>query len=343
MGTSSHNVPDANVSSVDSTAISANLNSHSVRAEITSANFMRDMKFSSVKIDTGVSNTLVTTVNQDVACCSNVKANVCVSSNSGFQAHNEFVTSVYARPTTSSTIIEPRNVRASIYCNNSNNACYQSEFRPIYSNVQQTMPLTRLAERFMPQSTNNEATRTHFNSGGFFNPERNYGDRVGSLRSITAVRPPPRFMPFSYLSYDELCLLKPEFKKFNGNPLEFKIFLSSFETYIEPRVHDKKMLFCLLLQHCEDRVRLKIEHFGERDEQAYELAKERLKREFGRSCIIADLCKQQLKDAPQVKSNNSASLKSYSELLEKTLSLSQPYKTCIIMAVLIPLIARRSW
>ena len=81
--------------------------------------------------------------------------------------------------------------------------------------------------------------------------------------------------------------------------LNFKTFLTSFETYIEPRVHDKKMLFCLLLQHCEDRVRLKIEHFGERDEQAYELAKERLKREFGTSCIIADLCEQQFKDAPQ--------------------------------------------
>ena len=143
------------------------------------------------------------------------------------------------------------------------------------------------------------------------------------FRPITAVRPPPGFTPFSYLSYDELFLPRPEFEKFNGNPLEFKTFLTSFETYIEPRVHDKKMLFCLLLQHCEDKVRLKIEHFGERDEQAYELAKERLKREFGRSCIIADLCEQQLKDAPQVKSNDSASLKSYSELLEKTLSTLQ--------------------
>ena len=97
VGTSSQcnlfNVPDANVSSVDSTAISANLNSHSVSAEITSANFMRDIKFSSAKFDTGVSNSLVTTVNQNVACCSNVKANICVSSNSGFQAQNEFVTS----------------------------------------------------------------------------------------------------------------------------------------------------------------------------------------------------------------------------------------------------------
>ena len=49
------------------------------------------------------------------------------------------------------------------------------------------MPLTHLAERFMPRGTNNEATRTHFDSGGFFNPERNYGDQVESLRPITAV------------------------------------------------------------------------------------------------------------------------------------------------------------
>ena len=120
--------------------------------------------------------------------------------------------SIYARPTTSNTIIEPRNVRALISCNNSNNACYQSEFCLIYSNVQQTMPLTHLAERFMTQGSNNEATRTHFDFGGFFNPERNYGDQVGSLIPITAARPPPGFTPFSYLSYDELFLPKPDFK-----------------------------------------------------------------------------------------------------------------------------------
>ena len=78
------------------------------------------------------------------------------------------------------------------------------------------------------------------------------------------------------------------------------------------------MLFCLLLQHCAHKVKLKIEYFGERDEVAYELAKNKLKREFGRPCITADLCEQQLRDASQVKANDSASLKSFSELLERT-------------------------
>ena len=48
-----------------------------------------------------------------------------------------------------------------------------------------------------------------------------------------------------------------------------------------------------------------IEYFGEKhDDQAYQLAKEKLKHEFGRPSIIADICEQQLRDASQVKSND---------------------------------------
>ena len=78
------------------------------------------------------------------------------------------------------------------------------------------------------------------------------------------------------------------------------------------------MLFCLLSQHCADKVSFKIEYCGEMGEEAFELAKNKLKREFGRSCIIADLCEQQLRDAWQVKANDTASLKLFSELLERT-------------------------
>ena len=132
------------------------------------------------------------------------------------------------------------------------------------------------------------------------------------------IQPPPGFTPLSYPTYDELFLPRPKFKKFNGNPLEFKSFVTNFETYVEPRVQNKTMLFCLLLQHCANKVKFKMECLGERGEVAYELAKNKLKREFGRPCIIADLCEQQLRDASQVKANDSASLKSFSELLEKT-------------------------
>ena len=111
------------------------------------------------------------------------------------------------------------------------------------------------------------------------------------------IQPPPGFTPLLYPAYDELFLPRLEFEKFNGNPLEFKSLITNFETHVEPRVQNKKMLFCLLSQHCAGKVRFKIEYCGEMGEVAFELAKNKLKREFGRPCIIADLCQQQLRDA----------------------------------------------
>ena len=50
---------------------------------------------------------------------------------------------------------------------------------------------------------------------------------------------------------------------------------------------------------------------------AYTLSKEKSYQEYGRSCNIADICKQILLQAPQVEANNPTALKSYSELLER--------------------------
>jgi len=50
----------------------------------------------------------------------------------------------------------------------------------------------------------------------------------------SAIRLPPGFIPFSYLSYDKMILPRPEFKKFSGDPLEFKTFFTNFKTHIEP-------------------------------------------------------------------------------------------------------------
>ena len=90
-------------------------------------------------------------------------------------------------------------------------------------------------------------------------------------------------------SYDELFLPRPELKNFNGNPLEYKSFISNFETHVEPRVRNSKMLFCLLLQHCGDKIKESIEHFSEKGDLAYALAKSKLQCDFGRPCIIADI------------------------------------------------------
>ena len=94
---------------------------------------------------------------------------------------------------------------------------------------------------------------------------------------------PPGFAPPNYPTYDELFLPRPEFKRFNGNPLAYRAFISNFETHVEPRLNDQRMLFCLLLQHFKSNVRDKIEHFSEMGSMAYTLAKERLCQEQSRS------------------------------------------------------------
>ena len=95
-----------------------------------------------------------------------------------------------------------------------------------------------------------------------------------------AIQPPAGFTPLSYPAYDELFLPRQEFKKFNSNPLKFKSFITNFESHVEQRVQNKKLLFCLLLQHCADKVKLKILYFGERGKVVYELAKNKPKHEF---------------------------------------------------------------
>ena len=206
-------------------------------------------------------------------------------------------------------------------------ACYRSandysQTRPFFSGVELPQPLSSAVEQSLPFRANVTQQAMPTTGGGPCGSFWPHESRAYPTRPT--VQPPPGFTPFSYLSYDELFLPRPEFKKFNGNPLDFRLFITNFETHVEPRVHNKKMLFCMLLQHCEDNVKSMIEYFGEKDDdQAYQLAKEKLKHEFGRPCIIADICEQQLRDASQVKSNDTTSLKSFSELLEKTFTTLQ--------------------
>ena len=59
--------------------------------------------------------------------------------------------------------------------------------------------------------------------------------------------------------------------------------------------------------------------FLKKGDLAYALAKSKLQRKCGRPCIIADICEQKLKEAPQVKSNHPAGIKGFSKLLETSL------------------------
>ena len=92
-----------------------------------------------------------------------------------------------------------------------------------------------------------------------------------------------------------------------------------FEKHIESKLINNKLLFCYLIQHCENTVKEKIQHFLSKGDLGYQLAKARLKKEYGRSCIIDDVCERQLNTAPLVKPNDPQSLKRYAEQLEKAL------------------------
>ena len=120
---------------------------------------------------------------------------------------------------------------------------------------------------------------------------------------------------------DSLFLPSPECSKFTGDPLEFELFMSNFETHVEPRVRDEKTLFCLLLQNCTKEVKNRIEHFATSEKQTYTRAKQKLTNDYGSPWIIADVCEQQLKKFPAVKSGDGKQLKRFAEMLEKTYAI----------------------
>ena len=112
--------------------------------------------------------------------------------------------------------------------------------------------------------------------------------------------------------------LPRQFPKFSGDPLEFKSFIDNFEIHIEPRIHDERMKFSLLLQHCDSSIKNRIEHFADYIDNCYLLAKNKSQTEYGSPWIISDACEQILKNFPAIKSGDAKQFKCFSELLEKT-------------------------
>ena len=114
-----------------------------------------------------------------------------------------------------------------------------------------------------------------------------------------------------------MFLPRPELSKFLGDPLEFKLFISNFETHVESRLQDQRALLCLLVQHCTDSVKEKIQHFSETGQNCYRLAKNRHFREYGSPWIASDVCEQRLKKFPSIISGDAKELKRFAELFEK--------------------------
>ena len=151
---------------------------------------------------------------------------------------------------------------------------------------------------------------------------------------------------------EDWFLPRPEFPKFDGDPLKFRTFMNNFERHVETKVGSSKLRLCYLIQHCEPKIQDKIQHFSNKGEDGYFLAKSKLHKEYGWPCVIADVCEKQFKNATPVKSNDLEALKRFAESLEKSLIILDEINclgslnsidTMTLLVNKLPFDLRRSW
>ena len=145
-------------------------------------------------------------------------------------------------------------------------------------------------------------------------PESGVEPEINSFINYNRESFPATTFPFPWqtnLSSKSLFLPRPEVAKFSGDPLEFKSFLSNFETHVESRVTDQNALFCLVVQHCADPIKDKIKHFSEKEELFYQSAKQTLIKEYGFPWVVSDVCEQTLKNFPPIKHRDAEELKRF--------------------------------
>ena len=115
--------------------------------------------------------------------------------------------------------------------------------------------------------------------------------------------------------------------KFDGNPMNFRTFKRQFEAYIVKKTQSDEMRLLFLLQHCEPRVRQRIEHFTSKDPiDGYRLAWNTLFYEYGQPHVIAQCCELQLKEVADVRANDPGGLLTLSVLMDKCHTSRQNFK-----------------
>jgi len=115
---------------------------------------------------------------------------------------------------------------------------------------------------------------------------------------------------------DSNLLPRSELPKLDGNPLNFITFKNNFLKHIVPKVTDRKCYFDIYCNTANLKLGI---NYSNKGDAGFALATERLEREYGRPSSIADACKQRIKAAKAVKSNNPVGLRLFSDLLEQTL------------------------
>ena len=140
----------------------------------------------------------------------------------------------------------------------------------------------------------------------------------------------PEFQPqgcsAQCIDASERILPRPVITKFDGNPMNFRTFERQFEAHIVKKTQSDEMRLLFLLQHCEPRVRQRIEHFtSKHPSDGYRLAWNTF-HEYGQPHVIAQCCEQQLKEVADVRTNDPDGLLKLSVLMDKCRTSLQNFK-----------------
>ena len=106
-------------------------------------------------------------------------------------------------------------------------------------------------------------------------------------------------------------------QKFNGDPMEYWLFVRQFEAHVLGKVEDYE-LFPLLHQYCESHVQSKFSYVSNQSPvTAFQKAWDILFDEYGHPYEIARCCEERLKNVHKIPDDDKNKLKSLSQLLEK--------------------------
>ena len=108
----------------------------------------------------------------------------------------------------------------------------------------------------------------------------------------------------------------PEPEIFTGDPLQYPIWVKAFETLIEGRAIKPSERLHFLGKYVKGEAKEVVESFLLLDsEDAYDKAKETLKKRFGDPFAVATTCRKKLEIWPKIQPNDSTGLRKYADFL----------------------------
>ena len=116
----------------------------------------------------------------------------------------------------------------------------------------------------------------------------------------------------------ERLLPRPTIEKFDGDPMNYWTFVRQFNAHIMRKVEGDDLRLLFLIQHCEPKVRTKIDHLTSKPHSVgFRMAWNILFEEYGRPHEIARCCEEHLRNSPKVHDHDREGLKRLSVLMDK--------------------------